>query len=39
MTEFEVEEKWTLDTQALLVGKKDVDVRYMTEEEAEDNLW
>jgi len=39
MTEFEIEEKWTLDTQALLVGKKVVDVRYMTEEEAEDNLW
>lgn len=39
MTEFEVEEKWTLDAQALLVGKKVVDVRYMTEEEAKDNLW
>ena len=39
MTDFEVEEKWTLDAQALLVGKKVVDVRYMTEAEAEDSMW
>lgn len=39
MTDFEVEEKWTLDAQALLVGKKVVDVRYMTEAEAEESMW
>jgi len=39
MTDFEVEEKWTLDSQALLVGKKVVDVRYMTEAEAEESMW
>ncbi len=39
MTDFEVEEKWTLDAQALLVGKKVVDVRYMSTEEAEECMW